>query len=405
MPAPADQSPPPDDEAFVLGMLVPGDDDETLSDTEIDAEVSLGPLDRGLIALHARMSGWLIGPGNRRGFSLVELLVVIAILATLIGLLLPAVQSARESARRASCSSNIRQLALATLSYENAKQRLPPSMLHTLGTTFANNNGSWSIHGRILPYIEEGGAAVQANLEVAYDQPPNSTTGVPTRRVAVFMCPSERNDVVRTKGGVPFVYPHNYGFNFGTWFVYDPASGKGGDGAFFPNSRFKMTAVADGTSKTLCAAEVKAYTPYFRNTADPGGVYPPESPPAEPAAVVSLAAAGDPKLGPATNDNTGHTEWPDGRVHHSGFTTTFRPNTKVPFSRDGREYDIDYNSRQEGNSATVKTFAAITARSYHNGVVNSARLDGSVHPVSDAIDPAVWRALSTRAGGDSLPAD
>jgi prepilin-type N-terminal cleavage/methylation domain-containing protein len=351
------------------------------------------------------MSDWLVGPGNRRGFTLVELLVVVAIIATLIGLLLPAVQSARESARRASCSSNIRQLALATLSYENAKQRLPPSMLHTPGTVFANNNGSWSIHGRILPYIEEGVAALRVNLEVAYDQPPNSTTGVPTNRVTVFMCPSERNDVVRTKGGAPFVYPHNYGFNFGTWFVYDPASGKGGDGAFFPNSKLKVAAIADGTSKTLCAAEVKAYTPYLRNTADPGGSHPPESPPAEPVVVVSLAASGDPKLGPATNDNTGHTEWPDGRVHHSGFTTTFRPNTRVPYTRDGREYDIDYNSRQEGNSATVRTFAAITARSYHSGVINTARLDGSVHAVSDAVDPAVWRALSTRAGGESLPAE
>jgi prepilin-type processing-associated H-X9-DG protein len=73
----------------------------------------------------------------------------------------------------------------------------------------------------------------------------------------------------------------------------------------------------------------------------------------------------------------------------------------VPFTRNGQEYDIDYNSRQEGNSATIKTFAAITARSYHNGTVNAARLDGSVHAVSDGMDPAVWRALSTRSGGES----
>jgi len=344
-----------------------------------------------------------VGHGATRGFTLVELLIVIAIIATLVGLLLPAVQGAREAARRMSCSSNMRQIALATLVYESTKRRLPPSMLHTPGTTFANNNGSWSIHGRILPFIEEASAAVRIDLEVAYDMPPNSTSGVPTTRIPVFLCPSEANDRIRTKGGQPFVYPHTYGFNFGTWFVYDPASGTGGDGAFFPNSKLKAGAVTDGMSNTLCAAEVKAFTPYVRNTSDPGGQYPPQGPPAEPAQVAALAGGSpsDPKLGPATNDCTGHTEWPDGRVHHSGFTTVFPPQTRVPFTRDGREYDIDYSSRQEGNSATVRTFAAITARSYHPGVVNTARLDGSVHAVDGGIDPRVWRALGTRAGGES----
>jgi prepilin-type N-terminal cleavage/methylation domain-containing protein len=336
-----------------------------------------------------------------RGFTLVELLVVIAIIATLIGLLLPAVQGAREAARRMQCSSNLRQLALATLVYETTNRRLPPSMVHTPGTVFANNNGSWSIHGRILPYIEEAAAAVKVDLEVAYDMPPNSTSGVPTTRIAVFMCPSEANDRIRTKNGAPFVYPHNYGFNFGTWFVYDPASGTGGDGVFFPNSRLKLGQVSDGASKTLSAAEVKAYTSYVRNTSDPGGQFPPNAPPSDPAAITSLAAGGDAKVGPNTNDNTGHTEWPDGRVHHSGFTTVFVPNTRVPSTRNGQNYDIDYSSRQEGSSATVRTFAAITARSYHNGTVNTARLDGSIHAVSDGMDTAVWRALGTRAGGES----
>jgi prepilin-type N-terminal cleavage/methylation domain-containing protein/prepilin-type processing-associated H-X9-DG protein len=385
-------------------MPTPDDDDDTLSDTEIDGQPPPGPLDRGLIALHARTCSWLVGPGNRRGFTLVELLVVIAIVATLIGLLLPAVQGARETARRMACSSNLRQLALATLVYESTNRRLPPSMLHTPGTVFANNNGSWSIHGRILPYIEEAAAAVKVNLEVAYDMPPNSTSGVPTTRIAVFMCPSEANDRIRLKSGVPFVYPHNYGFNFGSWFVYDPATGTGGDGVFFPNSRLKLGQVSDGASKTLCVAEVKAYTPYVRNTADPGGSYPAGSPPADPAIVAGLASGGDAKVGPTTNDNTGHTEWPDGRVHHSGFTAVFPPNTRVPFARNGQDYDIDYNSRQEGNSATIKTFAAITARSYHNGTVNAARLDGSVHAIADGTYPAVWRALATRAGGELIPA-
>jgi prepilin-type N-terminal cleavage/methylation domain-containing protein/prepilin-type processing-associated H-X9-DG protein len=340
-------------------------------------------------------------PGRRRsGFTLVELLVVIAIIATLISLLLPAVQSAREAARRMSCSANLRQVALAAIAYESSEGRLPPSMIHAPGTTFANNNGSWGVHGRILPFIEESGAAVRINLEEAFDQGSNAASGVPTARIPVFLCPSEANNQVRTKSGMPFSHPHTYGFNAGTWFVYDPATGAGGDGVFFPNSHLRLGKVRDGLSKTLCAAEVKAFTPYVRNTADPGNTHPATAPPAAASAVAGLAAGGDAKLGPDTNSCTGHTEWPDGRVHHTGFTTTFPPNTRVAFTKDGREYDIDYNSRQEGNSGTVRTFAAITARSYHPGMVNVALLDGSVHTVAESIDQTVWRSLSTRAGGD-----
>lgn len=343
-------------------------------------------------------------PPAPAGFTLVELLVVIAIVGTLAGLLLPAVQAAREAARRASCQTNIRQITLAAHNHESAKRCFPPSMVHTPGTTFQTNNGSWGVLGRLLPHLEEGLAAVRIDLEKAWDQPPNSTTGVPTTRIAVFLCPSERNDTVRLKNNVPFVYPHTYGFNFGTWFVYDPATGTGGDGAFHPNSRFTSGMFTDGLSKTLCAAEVKAFTPYVRNTADPGTTYPAALPPTLPAEVAALAGGSpsDAKLGPTTNDCTGHTEWPDGRVHHAGFTTVFTPNTRVPLTAGGVTHDIDYNSRQEGNSATIRTFAAITARSYHPGTIVAAMMDGSVRSFSDDIAPVVWRALGTRAGGEHV---
>ena len=349
----------------------------------------------------------------RPGFTLVELLVVIAIIGTLVGLLLPAVQSAREAARRSTCSNNVRQLAMATHNYQSARGFFPPSMLHTPGTTFLNNNGSWAIHGRILSYLEEGATAVKVNLEQAWDDgfnPVDLTKNwgtVKDARIGPFFCPSEKNLVFRTKtrsgAEVPIVFPHTYGFNFGTWFVYDPATGHGGDGAFHPNSNFKPAAFTDGLSKTFCIAEVKAFTPYVRNTSDPSGSYPAQSPPSDAHAVVGLAtgmSAGDTKLGPTTNDNTGHTEWPDGRVHHSGFTTTLTPNTRVPFVTGGATYDFDLNSRQEGSSATAKTFAAITSRSHHGGVVTAAMMDGSVTAITDGIDLTVWRALSTRAGGE-----
>jgi len=349
----------------------------------------------------------------QNGFSLVELLVVIAIIGGLVGLLLPAVQAARESARRCFCSNNSRQLVLAIHNFETARRCFPPSMLHTPGSAFASNNGSWSVHGRILPYLEEQAAAVKVDLERPWDEgfsPVDSTKNwgtVKDAQVGSFTCPSEKNSVFRTKArsgvDVPYVFPLTYGFNFGTWFLYDPATGMGGNGSFHPNSKLKASMFSDGLSKTLCLAEVKAFTPYVRNTADPSTAYPANAPPADPAVIASLATgytAGDLKLGATTNDCTGHTEWPDGRVHHSGFTTTFTPNTRVPFSSGGSEYDLDFTSRQEGSSTTMKTSAAITSRSYHGGIVTIALMDGSTTTLADGIDIAVWRALSTRAGGE-----
>jgi prepilin-type processing-associated H-X9-DG protein len=268
-------------------------------------------------------------------------------------------------------------------------------MLAPVGNTFGTNNGSWSVHGRILSYIEQDNAGVRVNLEVAWDA--QLATGVPQTRIPVFICPSDDNDMVRTKNDLPYVYPHNYGFNFGTWQVWDPVTGAGGDGVFFPNARLRLGHIHDGTSNTLMIAEVKMFTPYARNLTTAA----PSTSPATAAEVAALVlAAPDKKMG-ATNDSTGHTEWPDGRVHHSGFTTVLTPNTKVLVTWNGAVYDADFNSRQEGSSATLPTRAAITARSYHSGgFVNVGMMDGSVRPVSPQIDLTTWRALGTRRGGE-----
>ena len=338
----------------------------------------------------------------RAAFTLVELLVVIAIIGTLVGLLLPAVQSAREAARRGQCTNNVKQLALAVHGHEAARRAFPPSMRHVPGTTFVSNNGSWGVHGRILPYLEETAIGMRVDLEKAWDD--GFTTGIPDparnwaairqARIRSFICPAERNDFPRTKSGVDFITPHTYGFNFGTWFIYDPATGAGGDGSFHPNSAFSAARFTDGLSTTLCVAEVKAFTPYVRNTADPGPV------PPLAAAVSGLAAGGEAKLGGTINDCTGHTEWPDGRVHHGGVTTVFTPNTRVPHTAGGIEYDIDFNARQEGSHATARTYAAITARSFHGDLVITAMMDGSARPLRDDVDLRVWRALGTRDGGE-----
>ena len=329
-----------------------------------------------------------------RGFTLVELLVVIAIIGILIALLLPAVQAAREAARRSSCKNNLKQIGLGLHNYLSANGSFPPSYCIKRGTVITGNNGSWSIHGRLLPYLEQTGAYDLVRLDIAWDA--QLATGVPAMRIPTYVCPSDPNDTVRVKNGAPYVYPQTYGFNFGTWLVHNPATGQGGDGAFFVNSQVRPAGIRDGLSNTLSAAEVKAFTSYFRNTADPGPVVP-----NHPSVIAGLASGAQFKLGPATNDNTGHTEWCDGRVHHSGITTVFTPNTFVAYVHsDGNTYDVDYNSLQEGKSATQPTYAAVTSRSYHPGVVNTALMDGSIRSVSETIDLSVWRALGTRQGGE-----
>ena len=325
---------------------------------------------------------------RQAAFTLVELLVVIAIIGILVALLLPAVQAAREAARRTQCKNNLKQLALGVLNYESANRRLPPSALVDLSVTSTGNNGSWGVHGRILDYLEEESLRQLVDLEEAWDMQ-QSISGV---RIAAFQCPSDTKSAeLRDPGsGKALLYATNYGFNFGTWFVFDPQTEEGGDGAFYPNSSLPMSRFTDGTSKTVLCAEVKAWQPYTRN----GGPTTTEIPNTVEEAA-ELVASGPQEKG------TGHTEWPDGRVHHTGITATMPPNTFVPYTdSSGVTVDADYNSWQEGKngSSGSPTYAIITSRSFHPGQVQVAMVDGSVQSVDDSIDLGLWRAMATRAG-------
>ncbi|TVP95899.1 MAG: DUF1559 domain-containing protein [Planctomycetaceae bacterium] len=333
---------------------------------------------------------------TRTGFTLIELLVVIAIIGVMVSLLLPAVQAAREAARRMQCKNNFKQIGLAIHQYESANRQFPPSAL-IRSIASVNTNASWSIHGRILPYLEQGPLYDRVDLSTAWDhQSVLSELKVPT-----YSCTSDPNaDTPRDvspKLASP-LYPTTYAFNFGTWLIYDPVTGRMGDGVFGPNSRIGFRDVLDGTSNTLLASEVKAYQPYGRNE-------PPQTvsiPPPSLDGVIATLPSGFAWCRP-----NGHTEWPDGRVHHQGFTTTAGPNGRVTLGTQSNlcpiNADIDYTSQQEGTSSTAATYAVITSRSYHPAVVNAAMVDGSVRTVSDSIDLRIWRAQGTRAGGELPP--
>ncbi|MCO6455368.1 MAG: DUF1559 domain-containing protein [Pirellulaceae bacterium] len=315
------------------------------------------------------------------GFTLVELLVVIAIIGILIAILLPAVQAARAAARRMSCSNNLKQITLALHNYHDTYGLFPP------GGIFPRTQAadSWSVHARLLPFLEQQNLQDLIDWNRTYAQQPNVTRV----RVPVFVCPSEVQDHERPDGAITH-YPLTYGANYGTWFVYDPNSGLGGDGLVHPNSLNNFATVIDGTSSTLAFAEVKAFNPYLRDGGSPAAAGTPV--PLTPADAV--AYGGDFK------SNSGHTEWVDSRVHQTGFTAVFTPNTKVLHGSAPDTYDVDFNSSREGKTINQLTFAAVTSRSYHAGGVMVSLVDGSCRFIPDTIDRAVWWAMATRNGGE-----
>jgi prepilin-type N-terminal cleavage/methylation domain-containing protein len=329
---------------------------------------------------------------RRHGFTLVELLVVIAIIGILVALLLPAIQAAREAARRTQCKNNLRQLGIAVLNYESSLKHLPPSAVIDLNSAEATpNNGSWGVHGRILEYLEEENVAHNVDLDTAWD----FQTAINGLRIASYACPSDELafEPRDPGGGKVTLFSTTYGFNFGTWFVFNPTTRESGDGPFYPNSFLPLARVLDGTSHTLLAAEVKAWTHYTRNSG-PSGTDVPNTP--EEAATI-VASGTDYK-------NTGHTEWPDGRVHHTGFTAAMTPNTFVRYEKNGEILDADFNSWQEGKDGAVgmPTYAIVTSRSHHPESVQVAMIDGSVQTINDDLDLLVWRAMATRAGEETI---
>jgi prepilin-type N-terminal cleavage/methylation domain-containing protein len=327
----------------------------------------------------------------RSGFTLVELLVVIAIIGIMVGLLLPAVQAAREAARRMSCSNNLKQIGLALHNYESGHKTLPPSTVSLGGSA----SQPWSAQAFIIPYLEGSNISALINFGLGYHDGTNKSmfppSGVATIRVPAYLCPSDPNDKIRVDAGVPVHYPLTYGLSVGQYLIYNPVTRQDGGAAFAPNRKNTMAGFSDGLSNTIGLSEVKAFTPRFHDFV---GI--PNVAPATPASVSANYTGGD------WSAANGHTEWVCGRAIHTGFTSTFTPNTRVLHQRDGVVYDIDVTSSREGRNQTNSTFGVITSRSYHAGLVNVVLMDGSVRSISNSIDLATWRALNTRAGGEII---
>lgn len=329
--------------------------------------------------------------GARGAFSLVELLVVIAIVAILVALLLPAIQSARESARRNDCLSRLRQLGLAMHHYESAHGHLPAGSVaqpdpHDPLTphTFYR----WSAFAIVLPHLERGSLYDQIDLSLPMYRRdfsiPEENAPALAQVIPEMMCPSDRGERVS-----PLFGPTNYAASAGSGI--DGGTPLDADGVFFINSRTALKDIADGASRTIYLSETT-----LGDAADPLS---PRHAKDERTTYVFAAAA--PLNQTACDASTlfNFTDppsfsWANGE-YRSAMYNHFRP-------PNSPEFDCVSAKLLAPISERYAAYGWRSARSMHADGVNAARADGSATIYTNDIDPAVWRALSTRAGEEAI---
>ncbi len=313
---------------------------------------------------------------------MVELLVVIAIIGVMVGLLLPAVQAAREAARRLQCSNHLKQLTLALHNYESTHRVFPPG---SLGYPMV-----WSPQTQLLPFVEQAGL----HDLFAYDVPPMLAFAgsYPADLVAkndsaarnplpFITCPSDTDRVP----GSPYAgisYPGSAGSAINAIGTdADDGSVANADGIFFTRSRIGFRDVSDGTSNTVAFGEqllgdgqdtAPAGTDYRRRVVElPMGTA------TTPVACAAEAAT-------AWSGQRG-AKWINGHLADSMYNHFYVPNANLPDCHNA-----------------FHNFGLVSARSNHPGGVQNSMVDGSIRFTAASVDIDVWRAIATRAGGEPI---
>lgn len=330
----------------------------------------------------------------RKGFTLVELLVVIAIIGVLIAMLLPAVQAAREAARRMQCSNNLKQLGLATHNHHAAHNQFPsgdpqkvcPSYPHIPGRLYR-----WSSLAMISPYLEQYNVYRCLNLDI----PLYGHTGILNgpgygihednaepiaNMILPFLCPSDRQARVEGDYG-PTNYKACWGSGVAPWTIYTADTT---DGVFYEGSPTRFRDITDGTSHTAMYSESTLGTGAsgaVLTDANRGDV------------VVSLRSKSTPTMSEsvcsalgASVSTTRGARWFDGWPRYSGYDHYLAPNSKVP--------DCSLVAPMRGLWQA--------ARSRHPGGANLLLCDGAVRFVDDSIDIDIWHGLGSRNGQELI---
>ncbi len=304
---------------------------------------------------------------SRRAFTLVELLVVIAIIGVLVALLLPAVQAAREAARRSSCSNNLKQIGLALHNYHDSVSAFPMgNVVRINGSTLSGDGWTW--HARILPYAEQGPLFDKVSNVMGTDV--GGTTSAPQllagrdTRLPIFQCPSHPGGVANPSKNGYQVSTYN-GVCGTTTFNNDQLDqatdiGYRGNGMFHMNSNVRFADVIDGTTNTFLVAEVQDEL----------------------------------KGSPNSNRMPGS----DRKYNFSGGSDG-NPPTDITEYLVGMEANDPINANIRDSSGFFNNTGEY-AGSYHPGGAQFLMGDGSARFISQTINMTTYRSLASRDGGE-----
>jgi prepilin-type N-terminal cleavage/methylation domain-containing protein len=352
----------------------------------------------------------------KKGFTLIELLVVIAIIAILIALLLPAVQQAREAARRSQCKNNLKQIGLALMNYHNAANTFPPGVVHTAS---GQNNFGWMT--MILPNFEQGPLFKKLNSKQRINDPGTGAVATPQANSNAFLnqtvltaarCPSDVGDE-QMDGASGMIGTSNYMGNFGVGDIViaspsTPATSlhpRWLQGIFGPNSKVRIRDCKDGMSNVILVAERRMP----RNCQDWGtaaaGVNEGQFCSVWAGPIGATLAADEPfkmTLGTTTDGNVEDTNAATGMMIQSGNIAPdgARPGTSSPIAPN----ILKINRTLANLPFTDVRLDTVTAgfSSWHTGGMQGVLGDGSVRFFSENIDGTIYTNLSRRQDGKTL---